>query len=436
MVNVIHRIRNIAGSNSVPMIKGAFWTVLGSGFSRFALLLASIIIARILGKETFGEYGFIKSTILMFVVFGGDAIGLTASKFVSQYLAENLRDKLLQVSRFSIYTSFFTGLLLGLLVVAFSGPLSIFISNDTTLINEVKISGVIIIISSLNGCFQGILTGWRLFRPLAFINIGTAFFSLVLQVAGAWYAGLSGAIAGYGVSLVINLLMLIVCNAKINGFEIFVFRIRDYIELRGVFIKFSLPAALNGILIVPVAWLGNALLIEYAGTGEMGIYSAAFTWRNFVLMIPALVAQVSLPFLSGLHSLKNYRDYYKILKLNVWINFSVASIVAVIISLLSGLIMETYGESFVSGKFVLVVLMLSSILASINSVVGQALNSQGKVWLGVFFNFGWALAFLFFAQLFLWRGYGSMALALAHLIAYAMHTLWQSWYVQRSLGGR
>lgn len=413
------------------LITGAFWTVLGGGISRVSFLFSSILIARLLGKETYGEYGFLKSTILMFVVFGGDAIGLTAAKFVSQYIAKGLLKEATRIIRFSLYISLIIGLVLGFLIVFFAEFLSYYVSNDFNLVKELRISGLIVIISSLNGSFQGVLTGRKFFKELAVINIWSAFFSLSSQVIGAYFFGLVGAIAGYGIGLFFTLVLFVNSSRKVDGYNCFIFKLKEFVPLKDVFFKFSLPAAINGILIVPVIWIGNTFLIKASGPGEMGIFSAALNWRNLVLMIPALVSQVSLPYLSGFHSVKNSKEYYKILKFNILLNFLVSALLVLLISLFSGYIMQFYGAGFISGKNVLIVLLFSSILSSVNSVVGQALNSQGKIWIGVFFNLTWAFFFLVFTRFFLSLGYSSMALALSYLFSYLIHTLIQGVYVFR-----
>lgn len=428
--NVELRIGKATGKHSTLILKGSFWGILGIGVSRLGLLFTSIIIARILGKDVFGEYSFIRTTILMFVVFGGDAIGLTASKFVAQYIAEELKEKLDQVVRFTFYMSLFLGSFFGAGMFFMAEIIAQSIFGDVYLVKEIQISSLIIVISSLNGSFQGVLLGRKRFKEVAVINVVTTIFTLVFQIFGVLWYGLIGAIAGYGLSLVVNLVLLVLRSGNEGGRISIIFKSSDFIQQKALFFKFSLPAAINGILIVPVAWIGNALLIKFVGTGALGVFSAALSWRNVVLIIPSIVAQVSLPFLSGLYSLSNHNDYFRVLKFNIWFNFLVSALIVGLVSIFSSQIMSMYGEGFKDGNQVLTVLLVSSILSSVNSVVGQALNSQGKIWLGVFFNFGWALVFIVVAYLCLsiWQ-LGSMSLALAYLISYGFHTVWQGAYV-------
>ena len=51
--------------------RGAFWALMGTVVSQGLFLLASMALARLLGKEQFGGFDVINGTVLMFGVFAG-----------------------------------------------------------------------------------------------------------------------------------------------------------------------------------------------------------------------------------------------------------------------------------------------------------------------------------------------------------------------------
>jgi Na+-driven multidrug efflux pump len=79
---------------------------------------------------------------------------------------------------------------------------------------------------------------------------------------------------------------------------------------------------------------------------------------------------------------------------------------------------------------VLVYLAFSAVLVSINNVVGQIITSKGKMWTGLFFNVLWALAMVLFSWYFIMRGLGAEGLAIAYLLSYGLHSVWQIIYVK------
>ncbi|MEI8356551.1 MAG: oligosaccharide flippase family protein, partial [Deltaproteobacteria bacterium] len=74
-----------ASSFGYRLAHGTFWSMMGAGASQSLMLLTSIISARILGKQQFGEFGIINNTIGMFGVFAGFALGMTATKYVAEF---------------------------------------------------------------------------------------------------------------------------------------------------------------------------------------------------------------------------------------------------------------------------------------------------------------------------------------------------------------
>ena len=67
------------------LAKGAFWSLIGTVLSRSLSVVASICVARMLGKVGMGELGIIQSTVGIFSAFAGLGMGLTATKFVAEY---------------------------------------------------------------------------------------------------------------------------------------------------------------------------------------------------------------------------------------------------------------------------------------------------------------------------------------------------------------
>lgn len=201
--------------------------------------------------------------------------------------------------------------------------------------------------------------------------------------------------------------------------------------------KYSVPAALGGFMVSPILWACSALLVNQPGRyAQMGIFEAANQWRIAILFIPGMVGQVVLPMLSNLHGTGDHTRYWKVLKYNVLLNGGVGLLAAISLSGVGTWIMRSYGEGFEEGYWVLVVLVFSAVLVAINQVVGQAIASRGKMWIGFLLNCLWGGALLGFSAWFVFNGYGSFGLAMAYLLAYLLHTLWQTLYVRRLINRR
>src|SRR5271167_1555484 len=80
-----HRELVPAGSLRARFTLGIIWSLAGAVISRGFLLAASVVCARFLGREGFGALGMIQSTAGMFGIFAGLGLGLTATKYVSEF---------------------------------------------------------------------------------------------------------------------------------------------------------------------------------------------------------------------------------------------------------------------------------------------------------------------------------------------------------------
>lgn len=66
---------------------GTLWNGVVMILSRCSALLTSIVVARRLGVEKFGAFGFIQSTILVASALGAFGYGATATKYVAEFRA-------------------------------------------------------------------------------------------------------------------------------------------------------------------------------------------------------------------------------------------------------------------------------------------------------------------------------------------------------------
>ena len=63
----------------------SFWTILGNALGKGLTVLGGIIIASLLGKEIFGEYGLLRNTLLLIAIFSTMGLGYTSTIYVAKY---------------------------------------------------------------------------------------------------------------------------------------------------------------------------------------------------------------------------------------------------------------------------------------------------------------------------------------------------------------
>src|SRR4030042_25360 len=67
------------------LIKGTALNFIACAFNQVSTLIVNIIVARILLKQSFGEYAMVQSTLLTVAALSQLATGYTASKYIAEY---------------------------------------------------------------------------------------------------------------------------------------------------------------------------------------------------------------------------------------------------------------------------------------------------------------------------------------------------------------
>jgi O-antigen/teichoic acid export membrane protein len=413
------------------ILSGALWSSFGGVVSRGALLVSFIFVARILGDERYGELAIIRSTANMLVLFAGFGLGVTATKFIAEYkdVDKEKVAKVITMSSVFAYTISSAVAIATFLLIPWLATNTI---NSPHLIDELRISIIILWAAAINGAQNGVLIGFEEFKTVANIQAFVGVFSFFSLIIGASLYQVKGVVIALSLNSLFSCILSFISIRKIavkSNIAIYSSRWRDEIKLLW---KYSLPATLGGLMVAPVIWACNAMLINRTdGYSQMAIFDVANQWFMAILFIPSLAGRVVLPLLSNLVGEGDKDNYFKVLKLSIIANGSIALVVAGIVSVMAPIIMQGYGESFVSGYKVLIYLSCAAVLVSINNVVAQVISSQSKMWHGFFINMIWACSMVIFSWNLLNEKNGAEGLALAYLCSYAVHSLVQLIYVYK-----
>lgn len=356
------------------LFKDSFWALLGSALGKGLSLLAGIYVAQFLGKETYGEYGMIKNTLMYIAIFSSFGLGYTATKFIAENWNANI-DKCFETHKtVTIITLIMSGFL-ALLLIVFAEPFSIWIdAPDLNL--TLRISAIAIIFNAVNTTQIGELSGFNAYKVIAINNTIAGIITFILSVVLTYYYGLNGAILALILSLGFNCLLNRLSITKyINGKRgNKTYNMQYFKEI----IHFSFPIALQESLYSIVTWLSMLLLIKLSNYGELGILSAASQWGAVLAFIPNSLRNVALSYLS--QSSNTTSQNHKVLKRLLAINFLATAIPFIIIFLLSDYICSWYGESYIGLRSVLNICVLTTIITSLTNVYTQEFIALNRNW--------------------------------------------------------
>lgn len=414
--------RRMPGSHVMERLANAtFWSFVATVISRASALVASIIIARLLGRSTFGELGIIQSTLDMFGTVAGFGLGLTSAKYVAQCRTTD-PVKAGRIIAISSLTAWIFGTLALLVLVILSPWLAEKVISAPHLTTLLEISGLSLLLGSINGAQMGALTGFEAFRRIARVALIIGLLTLTLRVAGTLLFGLQGAVLGMiiaqAAACIVTYAALRIETAKMN----LPLHYRNCLQELPVLWKFSLPATLSSFTVMPALWICNTMLVNQpGGYAEMGIFTAANQWYAMVLFFPGLISQAAMPILCDRLNSGDFNQGNRIL--GVLLKASSLILIPVVFAcVFSKIIMGFYGPAFLGGWLTLLVSVLTAGIEGIQIPVAYMLAAKGRMWVWFFMSLGMACIFVGLNTVLV--QHGSVGMACARLTAAAIHCAW------------
>lgn len=353
--------------------KDSFWAVFGNGLGNGFLLLAGIIIARLLGKDLYGEYGVVKTTMFYIASFATLGLGVTSTKYIASLLSSKpfhvknvIHDAMSITVIFSSIIAF---------VIFVMAPCIAKLLNEEHLVLALRALSVVIIFKAITTTQIGLLAGFKEFKIIAVNCLSSGVLMLLLCVPLTYIWGLKGALLSLLLSQVFNSIVNYIGIRKksIN------FPCVEKVSYKKELAYFSFPVALQESSFTICNWAAIMLLTKFSSMGEVGLYTASAQWNSIITMIPGLLINVILSYLSS--SINNSVQHKKTLKLMLRINFLTTIVPFVIVYFLADFIASFYGKSFVGMPSVLRILTFSTILEACASVYKSELLALGKTWL-------------------------------------------------------
>lgn len=354
------------------LFKDSFWAVFANGIGYGLLLLAGIIIARFLGKDLYGEYGLVKTTMFQIAAFSTFGLGYTSTKFVAQYKNEDstqLRSIIDGAIKITVASSF----ILAVALVVFAVPIAKYL-GEPQLFKPLRYLGIIIIFKAISTTLQGILAGLGNFKIIAQNNIISGIVMLALCVPLTIYFGLVGSLLSLSLSQF--------ANATFNSFKVIKAR-RSFPIAHGLnyvkrLLTFSIPLAMQEFSYTVASLLSSAIVVKYSSLGQLGIYSACQQWNAIIVIIPGLLSNVVLSHLS--ESINDLGKHTKTLKGMLLVNFLSTLIPFLLVFAFRKLIASFYGPTFQAMPIVMTVLIFSTIFQCCATVFQSELISKGETW--------------------------------------------------------
>jgi O-antigen/teichoic acid export membrane protein len=416
-----HAARVDASPIASRLASGAFWSLTGASVSRALALLSGIVVARILGKEGYGELGIVLATAGLFLSAGAAGLGVTATKYIAEFRTKDVRraGRILALSR-AVATVTGAGCALTLAVAA---PwLATHTLAAPHLAGLLRIAAIIVFLGIVSVVQTGALSGFEAFQAVAWSGAASGGAASCLLIAGVVWLGIEGGVWAVAIGAAVTWgLNHLVLRREARKASVPLGLAGCHHE-RSIFLTYSLPAAIGTLLIVPVNWACSALLVNQPnGHGEFGVYTAANQWFAAVTFLPTALYQSVLPVMSEQIGKGQWRTSARILRATIGATAVPVIPLVVLGCLASPLVMRWYGKGFEQAWPTLIVVLLTAGLIAIEMPAGCFIAASGRMWTGFVISGGWAIVFA--AATWLWVDRGALGLAAARLGAYAVHAI-------------
>ncbi len=413
-----------AGTVRARFAHGAAWVLLGMGLSQVVAAVSSIVIARVLGQEMFGEFGMVRNTVLMVGTLAGFGLGVTTNKFIAE-LRDSDPGRAGRVLALTTTLAAISGAVVSLLLAGAADYVAVHTLGAEHLSGYIRICAPLLIMLVLGGVQLGAISGLEQFRVLSLVTTATGLTLALTAALGALVRGIEGAFYGTLAGSFINLALLegvVTVLRRRKGIQ---FAFGGMWRERSILLSFAVPSMLAGAMVAPVTWAGLRLLfIRQNGAAETALFQAASQLRMLALFVPGALAQVVLPVLSNLQAGGDAVRYQRAVRLTALACLAASTVVAIPLMGASPQLMALFGQSFSSGWLVLCLMCAAAVLQATNNVIGEALAALSRMWWGFWLNCLWAVEFLIAAWLLVRNG--AAGLAGAYLVSYLLHTV-QVW---------
>jgi O-antigen/teichoic acid export membrane protein len=402
-----------AESLRAQMAQGITFQMLANVLGQASSFLSLLIAARLLGKEQYGRFALIQSTVNTFIGVGALGLGITATKYVSEYRVRapervgrvlGLSCSIATVAAFAFAAAYL-----------FACPLMV--SGDY--VGRIQVGAICVFFTALNGYQLGALAGFENFRTIARVSAIAACLNPVATAVLAHYFALMGALAALSLnSVIVWCFYHFAVKGECRRWNCAVAFHGILAESRCLF-TMSAPASLSGIVASLATWISTLMLSKQSnGLDQLALWSAANSLRLMVMFIPLILVRVMMPRLNFLRAHTQERPYAHAFRIFILSTACTSGGMGLFLAICSQQLLSLFGKGFVDADGVVHILLLSAVIEAVAGSLSQALVVQGRMWHQMATMAAWSLVLVAITRITAHAG--ARGIAIANLVAWSV----------------
>lgn len=380
--------------------------------------MASIPVARILGRVVFGEFAVVQGTVGMFAAFASLGLGVATTKAVAECRKQSM-DQVASVTAAALILSLFSGAAAGTTLFASSGYLAEHTLAAPHLSGAIRIGCGLLMLGAIEGVLIGTLAGLEDFRSITLIGLAKGGLAFPCLVAGAYFEGLNGVLWGTVASGFTGVVFgTFILKTKLTV-SVPAFELPRCVSEWKLLLSSAIPVCVSTIIVAAAEWLALAIIAnEASGYGELGVFTAVHRAFSIVLLVATLINKPLMPIIAqqlggGLvgEAMGTVRIGMKLTALAV-LPLVAAGAVG------SSLFMSLFGPDFESEWPTLVIAIGTAGVAALLGPLGRWLIASNRAWTNALFFGVWAVVMVSLTQLL--ADWGAFGLVVSRGVAYVL----------------
>lgn len=371
--------RAISALQFQGMLSSSGWILVGAGVSRSAMLLASVLVARLIAPAQFGKLTLVLTTVTLLSGLAG--LGLTLA--ITRQVAGIRTARPSVAGRYigsGIALTTAVGVAMAAVIMLDRTAIAQALLKDGGFGPLIAAAAAGMVFTALNGTIQGALAGLEAFRQFAAAQwiqgIGTA----TGLIVGASMGGAMGAMVGFSTgqcAAAAFSLRLLSRNASAQGVAVtYAVRREDVSDL----FRYGVPAFVASITLSAATFGAQFLLSRQpSGYAAVALFSVSYRWQLVIMFVPACIAPVLVPTMTRLHVADQRRQLASIFRGTMWTTFAFAGVAAALVAVAAPLVLGFSGAFYSKHPLPLMILAAASVPAALNNVLSSTSVSLGAM---------------------------------------------------------
>lgn len=198
------------------------------------------------------------------------------------------------------------------------------------------------------------------------------------------------------------------------------------------FLRESFPMMLSSAILVVLGWIDTFILGIFESDDVVGIYSVSLKIATLTSFGLQAINSILAPKISAAYKQEDMITFKKLIRFSTRLNFLITLLLISVIIIFHLYILEFFGEEFLAGSIILLILCIGQVVNSLSGSVGVILQMTGHQ--TKFRNFVLiALITNIILNLIFTPIYGAIAIAVSTVISMALWNLLGTIYLKKKL---